>query len=75
MIFFFFFSCLGGNLVLNKKALRGEIHQGHYNCHLAVTNVFLKETVNTILLFLASSKGKLVMFWSQHWSAGFRNPL
>lgn len=32
--------CLGGSRVLNKKALRGEMHQGHYNCHLAVTNMY-----------------------------------
>lgn len=35
----FFFFCLDGSWILNKKALRGEIHQGHY-CHLAVTNLY-----------------------------------
>jgi len=65
-LFFLFFSCLDGSWILHKKALRGEIHQGHYNCHLAVTYSWNK-LLTQFCWFLPNSKGKLALFLELEW--------
>lgn len=57
------FFLFGRQLGSKQKRPKGEMHQGHYNCHLAVTNMYSwKKLLTQFCCFLPNSKGKLAMF-------------